>query len=362
LVSESEVLARLSKVMDPELGRDIVSLGMVRDLRVEGDRVSFVLELTTPACPYNEQIISQAKASVHALPGVKTVDMRVTARVPHGISAQGPLSTVRNVVAVASGKGGVGKTTISVNLAVGLARLGARTGILDADIYGPNVPLMLRSQVKPTIVNRRVVPAVAHGVKVMSLGLFILDDSPLIWRGPMVANAVRQMLQDVEWGELDYLIVDLPPGTGDAALTLAQTIPLTGVVIVTTPQDAAVGIATKALQMFRRLGIDIIGVVENMSQYVCPHCGKRDDVFGRGGGRRVAKELDAWFLGEIPLNSRIRQQSDAGTPIVLTHAPEAAAFLELAKAVAARVSVLAYQRSRPEGQKGRPESPWAPRF
>jgi ATP-binding protein involved in chromosome partitioning len=254
---------------------------------------------------------------------------------------------VKNIIAVASGKGGVGKTTIAVNLAVTLASAGAKVGLLDADIYGPSVPVMMGVRERPGAVGNMMVPPAAYGVKVISLGFFYKDDTPLVWRGPMVAGAVKQLLTQVEWGDLDYLIVDLPPGTGDASLTLSQTVPLGGVVVVTTPQEASLNIATKALAMFRKLNVPILGIVENMSYFACPHCGEKTYIFSEGGGKKAAKALDVQFLGEIPLFPSIREHSDLGTPIsaAAPKSPESAVFKDIAFKVAGMVSIVAYENS-----------------
>ncbi|MCS7145192.1 MAG: Mrp/NBP35 family ATP-binding protein [Nitrososphaerota archaeon] len=348
--SEKEVLQALRGVRDPELGMDIVSMGMIKDLTVKGGDVSFTLELTTPACPFNSQIEQMARSAVEGLPGVKSVNMRVTARVRQGRPAlQGPLEIpgIKNVVAVASGKGGVGKTTVATNLAVALAETGAASGILDADIYGSSLTRFIRSYRFDVQKGGRITPAEGpFGLKMMSMGLLVPDDTPIIWRGPLVGGAIRQMLTEVDWGELDYLIVDLPPGTGDAPLTLAQTIPITGAVIVTTPQQASLDIAIKALRMFQRLGVEILGIVENMSFYVCPECGRKEYIFGRGGGLLSAERLDVPLLAEIPLLLQLRENSDNGTPIItsMPHSEAAETFRSLARRVAAALSVAAVRR------------------
>lgn len=348
LITESEVMGALRKVQDPELHRDIVSIGMIKDIVIRDEgKVAFTLELTTPACPFNEQIEAEARSAVTTLGGVKEVEMKVTSRVMSGKMGvqQDLLPGVKNVIAVASGKGGVGKSTVSVNLAASLAQSGAKVGVLDADIYGPNIPIMLGVEGKPTAEEKtnRINPPTSLGIKVMSLAFFYADDTALIWRGPMVAGAIKQFLTDVNWGDLDYLIVDLPPGTGDASLTLTQTIPLSGVVIVTTPQHAALGIATKALAMFKKLNVPIIGIVENMSYFICSHCNGRTEIFDHGGGQSASKRLDVPFLGEIPIDPEIRVRTDMGQPIVIGFpgSPSAKAFRNISQLVAGRVSVLA---------------------
>jgi ATP-binding protein involved in chromosome partitioning len=350
LVSNEQVLDALRGVKDPELHRDIVSLGMIEGLKVDGGVVSFTFNLTTPACPLRAELEANVNAVLKAVPGVNEVKMKVSAHIPATRFADQSevLKGVKNIIAVASGKGGVGTTTIAVNLAISLAAAGARVGLLDADIYGPTVPVMMGVRERPGAVGNMMVPPAAHGVKVISLGFFYKDETPLVWRGPMVAGAVKQLLTQVEWGDLDYLVVDLPPGTGDSSLTLAQTVPLGGVVIVTTPQEASLNIATKALAMFRKLNVPILGIVENMSYFTCPHCGEKTYIFAQGGGKRAARALDAQFLGEIPIYPLIREQSDVGMPVSVfaPGSPEAAAFKDIAFKVAGMVSIVAYENSK----------------
>ena len=348
MVTRDEVFAALAGVADPELGKDIVALRMVDDVVVEGATVSFTLNLTTPACPLRNRIETGAREAVASLEGVKEVKMKTSSTVfaTRDYSKTETLRGVRNVIAIASGKGGVGKSTVAVNIAAALAATGASVGILDADIYGPNVPHMMGLKQDAQVKDNLIIPPIAFGVKVASLGFFYRDETPLIWRGPMVAGAVRQLITQVDWGDLDYLICDLPPGTGDSPLTLAQTVPLGGVVIITTPQEAALSIASKSLAMFRRLNIPILGVVENMSYFVCPHCGERVDVFSTGGGRKMAQNLDAQFLGEIPLDVSIREQSDLGAPIVCARpdSHQANAFKDVAFRLAGMVSIVAFSK------------------
>jgi ATP-binding protein involved in chromosome partitioning len=350
--SEKEVLDALRKVRDPELGADVVSMGMIKDLRVEGGRVYFTLELTTPACPFNEQLKEEVLRAARSVRGVTDVSMEVRSRVPTTRPQSPntvPIPGVKNVVAVASGKGGVGKSTIAVNLAAALSLMGAKTGLLDADVYGPTIPRFIRDYRVPLMrgKDKKVEPAVGpNGLKLISLGMMVEDDTPIIWRGPLVGSAVRQLLFDVDWGELDYLIVDLPPGTGDAPLTLAQSVPMSGVVIVTTPQQAAVAIAMKALRMFQKLGVPIIGIVENMSYLKCEHCSNVIRVFGESWARRAALEAGVPLLGEVPINREILEGSESGVPIVLSNPDSDAskALIDVARRVAGRVSVLAVGR------------------
>lgn len=345
-VSKDAVLTALRQIIDPDLHRDIVSLGMIKQLEItpgeDGSHVAFTFELTTPACPVRDQFKSQAEQAVAAVPGVAAVTVTMSANVRQSQRApqgQIQLPGVRNVIAVGSGKGGVGKSTVAANLAVALARTGARVGLLDADVYGPSVPALMGVHQPIRAIERTLIPNEAHGVKLMSLGFMTDADKPVIWRGPMVGQAVKQMLAEVQWGELDYLLIDLPPGTGDASLTLIQSIPLTGMVVVTTPQDVALGIATKALTMFRQLHVPILGVVENMSYFECPNCNHRTHVFSHGGGSDAAAALNVPFLGEIPLDIAVRESGDAGRPAALPGLPQSEAFLSLARKVAAQVSI-----------------------
>ncbi len=352
VITEEVVLGALARIQDPDLRRDIVALGFVKDLAIDGGRVAFKIELTTPACPVKGEMERQAREFVGAIPGVERVDVQMTAQV-RSMGATGQmLPGVRNVIAIASGKGGVGKSTVSANLAVALARSGARVGLLDADIYGPSIPGLLglsgKPQVKPTATGDQVFdPPVAHDVKVMSLG-FLLDDpsQPVIWRGPMVGSGVSQLLGQTDWGELDYLLVDLPPGTGDATLTLAQRIPLAGVVIVSQPQRVSLEIAVKALKAFQSLKVRVLGVLENMSTFVCESCGAEHHVFSHGGAREAAERLEVPFLGEIPLSLDICAASDAGTPVVAhkPDSPQALAFTRIAEGLAAQVSIASMRQ------------------
>lgn len=343
-----QVLSALSQIVDPDLGRDVVSLGMIKNLRVsDAGEVAFTFELTTPACPVRDRFKTQAEEIVHALPGVKTVAVEMTANVRRVSRQQDEmLPGVKQTIAVASGKGGVGKSTVAVNLAAALQRTGASVGLLDADIYGPSVPGLTGIQDQPKVVDQKLVPLEAYGLKLMSIGFLAGADKAMVWRGPMVSRAIQQMMGDVRWGELDYLVCDLPPGTGDASLTMAQSVPLTGVAIVATPQDIALDIAVKALQMFRSLNVVPLGLIENMSWYVCPNCGHEHHVFGHGGAERAAHRLGVPFLGAIPLAEDIRVESDGGAPIVVSRpdSASAAAFRDLAAQIAARTSVQSFRR------------------
>jgi ATP-binding protein involved in chromosome partitioning len=348
--SRDQVLEVLSAIKDPDLGRDVVSLGMIKDLAVsEAGRVSFTFELTTPACPVRDRFQTLARQLVSDIPGVTAVDLKMTANVRPGFtgpSSQNMIPGVKHVIAVASGKGGVGKSTVAVNLAASLQRSGARVGLLDADIYGPSVPAMLGVTEEPRLREQKLVPLDAFGMKMISIGLLAGADKAMVWRGPLVGRAIEQMLGDVWWGELDYLVVDLPPGTGDASLTLAQSVPLTGVAIVCTPQEAALRIALKALQMFRGLNVPPLGLVENMSWFVCDGCGKEHFVFDHGRVERAAQRLGVPYLGAIPIDGAIREETDAGTPVVVAR-PESAgaqALSKVASALAARVSVQSFRQ------------------
>ncbi|MFL6526453.1 MAG: Mrp/NBP35 family ATP-binding protein [Nitrososphaera sp.] len=345
MVTVDQVLGSLKKVVDPELHKDIVSMGMIKDLSINDGKVAFTLELTTPACPFNSEIEGDVRSAMASL-GVKDLNMRVTARVMEGrsLSLDELLPGVKNIIAVASGKGGVGKTTVSVNLALALASTGAKVGLLDADIYGPSVPLMLGLKASPEVVNNKIQPPEVDGVKVISMGFFYEQSQQAgIYRGPIVSGIVKQFLTDVSWGELDYLIIDLPPGTGDAPLTIAQTIPITGILIVTTPQDVAMNVAVKAIGMFNKLNVPIVGVVENMSYLQCPHCHQEVYIFGKGGGKKISEDFNIPFVGEIPLHPEIREGSDIGKPAVLSspNSLQAQAFTKTAKLIAGRISIIA---------------------
>ncbi|MFN2214077.1 MAG: Mrp/NBP35 family ATP-binding protein [Anaerolineales bacterium] len=346
-VSDDAVMAALSKVQEPELHKDLVSLNMIRDLQIDGGKVSFTVVLTTPACPLKDQITRESREAVEAIPGVENVTVKLDANVPSDGRPRGIVELpIRNAIAVASGKGGVGKSTIAVNLAVVLAKSGARVGLLDADIYGPNIPTMMGVDQLPPAGQDKLVPAEAYGVKFMSIGFMVKADQPLIWRGPMLHSAIRQFLTDVEWGELDYLVIDLPPGTGDAGLSLAQSLPLSGGLIVTLPQQVSLDDARRGLEMFRQLNVPIFGIVENMSYLELPD-GTRMDVFGKGGGERLAEESGVPFIGAIPMDPAVRKGGDEGVPVTISDpdSPVARALNQVAMDVAAKVSIAAVQKS-----------------
>ncbi len=333
----------MSKVQEPELHQDLVTLNMVRSLEINDGQVFFTIMLTTPACPLRSQIEREAKQAVMAIEGVKSVTIKMDSDVPNDGRMRGLVNMpIRNAIAVGSGKGGVGKSTVAVNIAVALAKTGARVGLMDADIYGPNIPTMLGVDKLPPPNGPRLIPAEAYGIKMISMGLLVKPGQPLIWRGPMLNSAIRQFLSDVEWGELDYLVVDLPPGTGDAALSLAQALPLSGAVIVTLPQLVSLEDAGRGLNMFRTLEVPILGIIENMSYLELPD-GTRMDIFGSGGGQRLAQATQASFLGQVPMDQNVRIGGDTGKPIVVSYpeSPVALALTEIAMRIAAQVSVAA---------------------
>jgi ATP-binding protein involved in chromosome partitioning len=343
--TEAAVLEALRTVRDPDLHQDIVALNFVKDLRVCGGNVAFTIELTTPACPVKDLMKSQAERAVRTIPGVAQVTIEMTARVTASrpvLGQKGLIPGVKNVLAVSSGKGGVGKSTVAVNLACALQRSGARVGILDADVYGPNVPLMLGLTGQPTVVDKRIVPFERHGLQVMSMALLVADDQPVIWRGPMLHSAVRQFLFDVAWQDLDYLVVDLPPGTGDAQLSLSQQAHLIGAVIVTTPQDVSVLDVKKAIRMFQTVNVPILGVVENMAWFTPPGSDQRYHLFGQGGGQKIEREFGVPLLGQVPIEVAVREGGDSGQPIVVADPSSASAraLTEIAGKVAQRVSIL----------------------
>ena len=345
------VLAVLQPVQDPELQKSLVDLNMIRNVTVDGGKVSFTLVLTTPACPLREFIKEDCEKAVRTLPGVERVEIEITAETPQqkGLPDRTGIDGVKNILAVTSGKGGVGKSTVAINLAVALAKTGASVGLIDADIYGPNAPIMMGLNEGNVVVREEngeqvLEPAFNHGVKMVSMGFLIDRDQPVVWRGPMLNGVIRQFLYQVQWGDLDYLVVDMPPGTGDAQLTLAQAVPMAGAVIVTTPQDVAISDARRGLKMFEQLGVPILGLVENMSYFVPPDMPEKQyAIFGTDGGQKAAEELGVDLLGKVPLEMPVREGGDQGLPIVLS-APEsksAIALMDIAKNTAARISVAA---------------------
>ena len=344
--TEQLVLDALRQIQDPDLHKDIVALGFVKDLKIEGGIVSFRIVLTTPACPVKAEMEGAARELVGALPGVTAVAVTMDAEVPKGRGFGDKLTIegVRNIVAVSSGKGGVGKSTVAVNLAVSLALDGARVGIMDADVYGPNVPIMLgAAEARPEVDVNKLVPIEAYGVKLMSMALLQPGDKPMIVRGPILHGLVKQFLSDVKWGELDYLIVDMPPGTGDVQLSLAQLVPVQGAVLVTTPQNVAIADVRRALRMFETVAIPVLGIIENMSYFLAPDTGTRYNIFGKGGGAKLAEMYHVPLLGTIPLGMEVREGGDNGVPVVVSHpdSPQAIAFRRVAEEVARRVSIEA---------------------
>jgi ATP-binding protein involved in chromosome partitioning len=340
-----QVLDALRTVQDPDLHKDIVTLGFVKDVKIDGGEVRFTVELTTPACPVKDQMKAEAESKVRELPGVTAAHANMTADVrARGGFGRQAVPGIRNIIAVGAGKGGVGKSTTAGSLALALRETGARVGLMDTDVYGPNVPQMLGIHEQPEVSeDKKMIPPEAHGLKAISMGMLVPADQPVIWRGPMLHGAVQQFMRDVVWGELDYLVVDLPPGTGDVALSMAQSVPIAGAVLVTTPQDVSVSDVRKAVGMFRQLNIPILGVMENMSGFVCGHCGERTEIFGEGGGERLAKDMGITFLGAVPIDARVRSGGDEGKPILVAYpeSPAAAALRSVAGKVAAQISIQA---------------------
>jgi ATP-binding protein involved in chromosome partitioning len=350
------VLNALRAVVDPDIRRDIVTLGFVKDLSISNGQVAFTIELTTPACPVKEQLREQAATVVRAIGGVNQVNVQLTAKVRSASAPETgrpPLPGVKNVIAVGAGKGGVGKTTVAVNLALALAKCGGRVGLLDGDIYGPNIPLMLGLNTQLTTDGKQIVPAEKYGVQVVSIGFLTQDDAPIIWRGPMLHGAIQQFFREVAWRDLDYLIVDMPPGTGDVALSMSQTVPVVGSIVVTTPQQVSLADSRRAVKMYQKLNIPTIGIVENMSYYQCTNCHHEADIFGHGGGETLAADLSVPFLGRLPVYQPIREGSDAGVPLVVAEPASAAAkaFLTLAERTAAQVSIAAFKTA--EANRGK---------
>jgi len=349
-IDQAAVLEALKVVRDPDLGRDIVSLGFIKGLKIDASRVAFTIELTTPACPVKDQMRDQARAAVMQLPGVTAVDVEMGARVREAVGAESgraPVPGVKNIIAVGAGKGGVGKTTVAVNLAIALEQCGSRVGIIDADMYGPNVPIMLgMKKTQLTTDGKKMIPAEKYGLQVISMAFLTEDDVPVIWRGPMLHGAIQQFFREALWNDLDYLVIDLPPGTGDVVLSLSQTVPVAGAIVVTTPQQVSLADSRRAVAMYKKLNIPLLGIVENMSHFVCPDCGHEADIFGHGGGERMAAELDVPFLGRIPLYQPIREGSDEGVPLVIADpdSPAGRAFMAVAERAAAQVSIAGYRR------------------
>ncbi len=344
MLTEQMVLEALSKVQEPELGKDLVSLNMVKDIVIEGDKLTFTVQLTTPACPLKSEIENRCREGLAGLPGLNEIEVKWGSQVARGATnpqMEEMAPGIKNVIAVSSGKGGVGKTTVAVNLAVALARQGAKVGIMDADIYGPNVPKMMGLKDQPLSRDGKMVPPEAHGVQVMSMGFLVPDDTPLVWRGPMIHGAIQQFLKDVDWGEIDYLIVDLPPGTGDAQLSICQLMPVTGAVIVTTPQEVSLLDSRRGMAMFEKVNVPMLGIIENMSYFLCPHCDCRTDIFSTGGGAKAAETLGVDFLGAVPIDTAIRQGGDNGAPIMATDPDNAQSEIitGIAQNIAAKIAV-----------------------
>lgn len=341
--TKEQVLAALSKVIEPDLHRDIVSLNMVKNVAVCGGVARFTIELTTPACPLKQKMEDDSRAAILEIPGMKEVTVEFSSNVTTRLGADRPsIQGIRNIVAITSGKGGVGKSTCTVNLAVALAVSGARVGLLDCDVYGPDIPTMMGIKDKPEgTADKKFIPLERYGVKSMSIGYLIEEDAPVVWRGPMLHKVIEQFLKDVMWGELDYLLVDMPPGTGDAQLSLSQLVPLTGAVIVTTPQDVALVDVKKAIAMFGQVKVPVLGIVENMAGFTCSHCGHLEQIFGEGGADKLAAKYNIPVLGRVPLNPNVRAGGDAGAPIVVTNPEsiEATAFRSISGKLCQIISI-----------------------
>ena len=347
--TEDAVLQALTAVRDPDLNRDIVSLKFIKNLRIEGGRVSFAIELTTPACPVKDQMREQARDLVSRIPGVTAVDIEMTAQVRANLgpdAGKEAVPGVKNIIAVGAGKGGVGKTTVAVNLAIALSQCGGRVAMIDGDIYGPNVPIMLGINTQLTTDGDKIIPAEQYGIKLVSMAFLTGDDAPVIWRGPMLHGVIQQFFRQVRWEEIDYLIVDMPPGTGDVALSLSQTVPVSGAVVVTTPQTVSLADTRRAVRMYQKLNVPTLGLIENMSHFVCPECRHESDIFGKGGGEALATELAVPFLGRVPIYEPIRIGGDTGVPIAIGEpdAPAAAAFRTTAERLAAQLSIASYTK------------------
>jgi ATP-binding protein involved in chromosome partitioning len=349
-LTPDSVRAALKDVVDPDLRADVISLGYVKELAVENSRVRFTIEFATHSSPHRERVVAQARAAVAALSGVDDVDVTTSVRVRSATAPEKggpPLAGVKNVIAVGAGKGGVGKTTVSVNLALALTKAGARVGILDGDIYGPNVPLMLGLQAELSTDGRQIRPAEKFGMQIVSLAFMTGDDQAVIWRGPMVHGAIQQFFRDVGWRDLDYLIIDMPPGTGDVALSLSQTVAVAGAVVVTTPQQVSLADSRRAVRMYQKLNIPTLGIIENMSYYACPNCHHESDLFGFGGGEQIATTMGIAFLGRLPVYQPISLGSDRGIPIVIAEPESAAAraFTQVAERVAIEIAGNAHRNA-----------------
>jgi len=350
-LSKDEIIELIRPVTDPEVLRSLVELKMILDVEIDGRNLTLHIELPSPIAPTKPKISADIREALSVIPDLGEVSFKWTSRVrpsSGGRTDAQPISGVKNTIAVASGKGGVGKSTVAVNIAVALARSGAKVGLLDTDVYGPSIPLMMGVHDKPMMRNNKIVPLEAYGVKLMSIGFILEADKALIWRGPLVAQLINQFLNDVDWGDLDYLIMDLPPGTGDVQLTLVQKIPISGAVIVTTPQDVALADAKKGLKMFQEVKTPILGIVENMSYFICSNCNAHHDIFGTGGGKRIADENEVELLGQIPIEAIVRAGGDEGTPVVASHPDSltAVAFEKAAQRVASRLSIEAMKKPR----------------
>jgi ATP-binding protein involved in chromosome partitioning len=349
-ITEAAVLEALRAVKDPDLNRDIVSLKFVKNLRIDRGRVGFTIELTTPACPVKDQMRERARQTVAALPGVTEVDIEMTAQVRSTANLEmgkAPVAGVKNIIAVGAGKGGVGKTTVAVNLAVALSQMGTRVAIIDGDVYGPNVPLMLGINTQLTgDEHGKIIPAQQYGIQIVSMAFLTSDDSPVIWRGPMLHSVIQQFFREVRWDNVDYLIVDMPPGTGDVALSLSQAVPVAGSVVVTTPQTVSVADSRRAVRMYQKLNVPTLGLIENMSHFVCPECHHESDIFGKGGGEMLATEVGVPFLGRVPIYEPIRVGGDTGVPITIAEkeSPAAEAFRAAARQLAAQLSIASYKK------------------
>ncbi|TAN63760.1 iron-sulfur cluster carrier protein ApbC [bacterium] len=344
-ITETAVLDALRKVMDPELGKDLVALNMIKNIKISGTKVAFSLMLTTMACPLKKELEDNSRNAVLGVAGVTEVKIETGAEVPHSkkLPEKSAIPGVKNTIAIASGKGGVGKSTVAVNLALALSATGSKVGLLDMDVYGPSVPTMMGIHKTPEATpDEKLMPLENHGLKLMSVGFMLDEETPLIWRGPLVMQLVKQFLMGVMWGELDYLVIDLPPGTGDVQLSLVQTIPLTCAVIVTTPQNIALIDARRAIKMFSEVTVPVVGIIENMSSFVCPHCNETTEIFSHGGGEKTSERYGIPLIGKIPIDLAIREGGDSGNPIVTAFpgSPQTKAFLKIAESVASKISVL----------------------